>query len=197
MQRRRNVFPFLLTTSMMTICKPWLEKSSEDSNKIYQLFERIPYESYFRKYLKIWYQWFQGRSQIVGFHFNKFGCCKPTTFPKVLHHGYFLEFGEFFQNWHKEQFFFFFLSRFLSTGTTEEGWRDRSCYGTAKEVNHYGNSTVEIFTIFWVSFILIVFRCTRVSSCGKVVGHKVEIPIPDLWILKEGEVLVYEGCRVN
>ena len=110
MQRRWNVFPFLLTASMMTICKPWLEKSSEDSNKIYQLFERIPYKSYFRKYLKIWYQWFQGRSQIVGFHFNKFGCCKPTTFPKVLHHGYFLEFGEFFQNWHKEQFFFFSIT---------------------------------------------------------------------------------------
>ena len=113
MQRRWNVFPFLLTTSMMTICKPWLEKSSEDSNKIYQLFERIPYKSYFRKYLKIWYQWFQGRSQIVGFHFNKFGCCKPTTFPKVLHHGCFLEFGEFFQNWHKEQFFFFFYHGFF------------------------------------------------------------------------------------
>ena len=24
---------------------------------------------------------------------------------------------------------------------------------------------------------------------GKVVGHKVEIPIPDHWILKEGEIL--------
>ena len=29
---------------------------------------------------------------------------------------------------------------------------------------------------------------------GKVVGYKVEIPIPDPWILKEGEVLTNEGC---
>ena len=46
----------------MTICKPCLEKSSNDSNKIYQLCARIPYNSYFRKYLKLWYQWLhQGR----------------------------------------------------------------------------------------------------------------------------------------
>ena len=45
----------------MTICKPCLEKSSNDSNKIYQLFARIPYNSYFQKYLKIWYQWLQER----------------------------------------------------------------------------------------------------------------------------------------
>ena len=32
---------------------------------------------------------------------------------------------------------------------------------------------------------------------GKVVGYKVEIPIPDPWILKEGEVLANESCRVN
>ena len=60
MQRRWNVFQFLITT-LMTIFKPCLEKSSDDSNKIYQLFARIPYNSYFRKYLKIWYQWLQGR----------------------------------------------------------------------------------------------------------------------------------------
>ena len=32
---------------------------------------------------------------------------------------------------------------------------------------------------------------------GKVVGYKVEIPIPDLSILKEEEVLAKEGCRGN
>ena len=31
----------------------------------------------------------------------------------------------------------------------------------------------------------------------KVVGYKVEIPIPDPWILKWGEVLTNEGCRGN
>ena len=42
-------------------CKPILEKSSNDPNKSYQLFTRITYNSYFRKYLKIWCQWLQGR----------------------------------------------------------------------------------------------------------------------------------------
>ena len=32
---------------------------------------------------------------------------------------------------------------------------------------------------------------------GKVVGYKVEIPIPDSWILKEGEVLANEDCQGN
>ena len=31
----------------------------------------------------------------------------------------------------------------------------------------------------------------------KVVGYKVEIPIPDPWILKWREVLTNEGCRGN
>ena len=35
-------YPFLITT-LMTIYKAFLEKSSNDSNKIYQLFARIPY----------------------------------------------------------------------------------------------------------------------------------------------------------
>ena len=37
---------------VVTICKPCLEKSSNDSNKIYQLFTRIPYNSYFQKILQ-------------------------------------------------------------------------------------------------------------------------------------------------
>ena len=31
----------------------------------------------------------------------------------------------------------------------------------------------------------------------KVVGYKVDIPIYDSWILKEGEVLANERCRCN
>ena len=43
-----------------------------------------------------------------------------------------------------------------------------------------------------------VFQWTGVSShFEKVVGYKVEIPIPDLWTLKEGEVLANEVCRGN
>ena len=59
MQKRWSVFPFLIT-KLMTICKSCLEKSLKDSNKICQLFARISYNSYFGKYLKIWYQWLQG-----------------------------------------------------------------------------------------------------------------------------------------
>ena len=32
---------------------------------------------------------------------------------------------------------------------------------------------------------------------GMLVGKKVEILVSDPWILKEGEVLVNEGCRGN
>ena len=32
---------------------------------------------------------------------------------------------------------------------------------------------------------------------GKVVGYKVEIPIADPWILREGTVQANEDCRVN
>ena len=59
------------------ICKPCLEKIAKDLNKICHLFARIPYNSYFGKSIKRWSQWFQG-NRIVGFHFTKFGCCKPT-----------------------------------------------------------------------------------------------------------------------
>ena len=79
------------------ICKSCLEKLPKRLNKIYQLFERIPYNSYFGKFIKRWSQWFQGK-RIVGFHFSKFGCCKPTL-PKKHSITYFLwfffEFGEF------------------------------------------------------------------------------------------------------
>ena len=33
------------------------------------------------------------------------------------------------------------------------------------------------------------------SISGKVVGYKVEIPIPDPWMLKEEEVLANESCQ--
>ena len=47
------------------------------------------------------------KTLIVGFHCSKFGCCKPTTFLKKLHHGFFfflgVSSGEFLQNRHKQQ----------------------------------------------------------------------------------------------
>ena len=38
------------------------------------------------------------KTLILGFHFSKFGCCKPTTFPKELHHGSVLSLANFFRN---------------------------------------------------------------------------------------------------
>ena len=56
-------FHVFLITTLTIICKSCLEKSSNDWNKIYQLFGRTPYNPYsiFRKHLKIWHCWFQGR----------------------------------------------------------------------------------------------------------------------------------------
>ena len=44
MQGTWNVFQFL-TRTLMTLCKPCLEESSNESNKICRLFARIPYNT--------------------------------------------------------------------------------------------------------------------------------------------------------
>ena len=60
----------------MTLCKPFVEKSSKDSNKIYI------------NYLQGFHIKTISENIYQGFHFRKFGCCKPKTFPKKLHHGF-------------------------------------------------------------------------------------------------------------
>ena len=70
-------------------------------NKIYHLFARIPYNSYFGESTKRWSQWFQGK-RIVGFHFSKFGCSKPTLPKNNPSRVFFGEFGKFSQNRHKK-----------------------------------------------------------------------------------------------
>ena len=67
----------------VTICKPCLEKSSNDSNKIYQLFARIPYNSYFQKYLKIWYQWLQVRHLTWGSTSANLDAVSQQLFQKI------------------------------------------------------------------------------------------------------------------
>ena len=39
------------------------------------------------------------KTLVAGFHFSKFRCCKPTTFPKNSNN-FFLEFGKLFHNKH-------------------------------------------------------------------------------------------------
>ena len=58
--KKMKCISFFITT-LLNLSKPCLEKYSKDSNKTYQLFVRIPYNSYFGKYLKKWYSWLQGR----------------------------------------------------------------------------------------------------------------------------------------
>ena len=81
MQRRWNVFPFPIIT-LMTICRPCLEKSSKDSNKIYQLFAKIPYNSSVQKHLKIWYQRFEGRLLLWGFNSANLDAVNQRLFQK-------------------------------------------------------------------------------------------------------------------
>ena len=93
---------YVLIFTLMTICKPRLEKSSKNSNKAYQLFVRISFNSYFGKYLKIWCQWFQGRHLSWVSTSENLDAVSQRLFQKELH-DFFWEFGEFFQNRHKEQ----------------------------------------------------------------------------------------------
>ena len=95
MQRRWNVFPFSITT-LITICRPCLEKSSKDSNKIYQLFAKIPYNSYFQKHLKVWYQWFEGRHLLWGFISANLDAVSQRLFQKNLTTVIFCSLANFF-----------------------------------------------------------------------------------------------------
>ena len=93
--------PFL-TTTLMTTCKP--EKPSKGSNKIYQLFARIPHNSYFEKYLKIWCQGFPGRNLLWGSTSANLDAVTQQIFKKKNYNTIFcLEFSEFFHNIHKEK----------------------------------------------------------------------------------------------
>ena len=86
-----------LITRLMAICKPCLEKSSKGSSKIYQLFARIPYDSYFGKYLKICISVIPRRAVIMGLHLSKFGSCEPTTFQKNSTWSFFWSLVNFFR----------------------------------------------------------------------------------------------------
>ena len=159
----------------MTICKSCLEKSLKDSNKVYRSFARIPYNNYFGKYLKIWYQWFQGRHLSWGCTSANLDAVSQRLFQKNSTTAFFWSLPNFFTIdiksnfwWVAQKIFSKKVKQLLQrrsggqTATTEEEWRDKSCNGTVKEskVNHYEN------------FVLIVFRWTGISSCGCYVLKK-------------------------
>ena len=68
------------------MCKPCLERLPKDLSKIYQLVPKIPCNSYSEKSIKT------------------FSMLQAYNFTKRLHHGFSVEFDEFSQNRHKEQF---------------------------------------------------------------------------------------------
>ena len=83
-------------------------------------------------------------------------------------------------------------------------WRDKSCNETSIEtkVTHYEKLYCrqfhDILNYFRLNDVLMdICQLLRLLCCRKVVRYKVKIPIPNLWILKEGEVPVNEGCWVN
>ena len=102
MQRRWNVFLLLITT-LMTTCEPYLEKSSKHSTKIYLLFSGISYNSYFRKYHKIQYQWFQRRHSLWGSTSGNLEAASQRLLQKETLPQFFFEFGKCFQSRYKEQ----------------------------------------------------------------------------------------------
>ena len=83
------------------------------------------------------------KALIVGFLFKKFECCRPSIgFSKKLHHGFFWSLANF--SGHKEQILVNCsenIKEKSKAGSTEEGWRNRCCNGTAKEnkVNYFEN----------------------------------------------------------
>ena len=96
MQRRWNVF-LLLITILMTTCEPYLEKSSKHSTKIYLLFAEISYNSYFRKYHKIRYQWFQRRHSLWGSTSGNLEAASQRLLQKETLPQFFFEFGKCFR----------------------------------------------------------------------------------------------------
>ena len=86
------------------MCKPYLEKLAKDLNRIYQLFPRIPSNSYSRKGIKIWHQYFQRKHQSRSFTYLTLDAVSQQLYQKILHHGFFLwSLQIFIQERHKEQ----------------------------------------------------------------------------------------------
>ena len=165
MQRRWNVFPSL-TTTLKIICKPCLEKPSKDLNKIFELFARIPRTSYFAKYLKIWCQWFQGKHLscgsistnlvVVSQRLFQNDFCKNTP-PRFLFlfFGFWRIFSELTKTsnswWISQKILYKKVKRVLQR--SGGGTRVAMELQKINKVSHYKNSTADIFTIFWVSFV--------------------------------------------
>ena len=94
MQRRWNVFRFLITTLWLYVSHVYKNHQMTRTKFIIYLqrFHKIAISENTSKY---------GISErkilILGFPFSKSGCFKPSTFSKELHHGSFLSLVNFFR----------------------------------------------------------------------------------------------------
>ena len=148
------------------------------------------------------------KTLIVGFHLSKCGCCRATTFPKILHHGgFFWSLANFFRidiknnSWWIAQKILskWKLSRYYRGGVKRQElqWNCKRKQTEPLRKLYCGHFQ-DILNQFCLKGVSID-RCQLLwlLRSGKVVGYKVEIPILNPWILREGKALANVGCRGN
>ena len=143
------------------------------------------------------------KTLILGFHFSKFGCCKPTTFPKELHHGCFSSSVNFFRIDKKttpgEQFRKYQVKKLSSyyRRRVEGQQLQWNCKRNQSEplrklCCRYFYNLLEQFCLNGV--LMGICQLLWLLRSGKAVGYKEEISITNPWILKDGEALANKGC---
>ena len=189
----------------VTICKPCLEISSNDSNKIYQLFGRIPYSSYFRKYRKKWYQWLQVRDLFWGSTWANLDAVSEQLFQKSSTTVLFWVrriFSEMTKNcswWIVQKI----LSKKVKQVHREGVERQElqwNCKRNQSELLRklYCRHFYDILKYFCLNGVFMnICQLLCLLRSRKVVGYKVQISISNLWSLKVGEVLPNEGWWNN
>ena len=156
MQRRRNVFPFLIAM-LMIISKPFLKNHQRTRTKFISYLQGFDIIAISENTSKYDISDFKDETY-RGVTLQQLWMLKPTTLPKKLHCWVF--------------FFFFFLSfaNFIRIDIKNNSWwiahiilskKVKELQKKQNKANHYENSTVDSFTIFWV-----VFRWTGISSCS-------------------------------
>lgn len=119
-----------------------------------------------------------------------------------------LEFGKFFQNRHKEQILVNSsehvkkkLSKYYKGGVKgqELQWKFRTKQSEPLK-KLYFRYFLHILSQFYLNGVS-MDRCQICwlwkGGSGEVVGYKIEIPLPNSWILKKGEVQTNKGCKDN
>ena len=133
---------------------------------------------------------------IMGLQFGKLWCWKPTTLPWKLSIAVFFCFVlfcfDFFENRLKSNFWWIAQKRFskkVKQVLQRRRGEGRSCNRTAKEnkMNYYENSYCrhfhDILSEFCLNGVFMNgFQLLWLLRSRKVVGYKIDIPIPDPWI---------------